>query len=75
MGIAIELEDDSWDLYYEEGSLRDQLKQSDVYPHVAGYGFLLGKIESSKIEQAPDIFKEIVLTRLPKIGTGYFFAS
>jgi hypothetical protein len=61
VGIAIELEDDSWDLYYEEGSLEEKLRQSDEYPGVEGYGFLLGKIKASEIKQAPEIFKKIVL--------------
>ncbi|RNB56339.1 hypothetical protein EDM57_12805 [Brevibacillus gelatini] len=54
------MEDDPWALYYEEGPLRDQLKKSTEYPHVPGYGFFLGKIETEKIDQAPDIFEEIV---------------
>ncbi|OUQ86265.1 hypothetical protein B5G50_22055 [Brevibacillus brevis] len=62
VGIAIELEDDSWDLYYEEGSLEEKLRQSDEYPVVEGYGFLLGKMEASEIKQAPEIFKKIVVS-------------
>ncbi|WP_409175506.1 hypothetical protein [Brevibacillus fortis] len=59
-GIAIELEDESWNLYYEGGCLIEILEKSDIYPFLEERGFLIGKIDSSAIDHIDEIFKEII---------------
>lgn len=62
-GIAVELEDQFWELYYEAGPLAVKLKQSDEHLFNDEHGFFIEKIPQTAINQAQDIFEKFVVEK------------